>query len=259
MCVLEYELRELDWDTEFFGIKMGQVLLPSKPEPANFSESAWLYTLEAARRQKYRFLYCPVDVIYPEASTIIAGHGGIIGDVLVTFVLDCSRGIQKINPSFKIAEATAEDLKGILEIAATGFRDSRFMMDPHFQRSKAEQFYPSWLKESFSNSEKIMVVKEERQVCGFISLKPESSTKTLIIRLIAVKSSERGKGIGQFLVHQAIAAALHLNYPQVQVGTQLTNRAAINLYEKGGFRMRSAKYRYHIWFEGVSKLQAQNT
>ncbi len=254
MSVLEYELRALDWDTEFFGIKMGQVLLPLKPEPANFSESTWLHTLEAARCQKYQFLYCPVDVIYPEASTIIAGHGGIIGDVLVTFVLECPEGIQKINSSFDTAEATAEDLKSIIEIAVRSFRDSRFMMDPHFERSKAEQFYPSWLKESFSNAEKIVVVKKERQVCGFISFKPEPSTKTLIIRLIAVKSSERGKGIGQILVHQAIATALKLNYPQVQVGTQLTNRAAINLYEKGGFRMHSAKYRYHIWFEDVSKL-----
>jgi ribosomal protein S18 acetylase RimI-like enzyme len=257
MPVAEYELHELDWDTQFFGMKMGQVLLPAKQEPSNFSELTWLHTLEMARHQKYYFLYCPIDVAYPEAATIIAGHGAIIGDILVTFVLNCSKGIQKINSHFKIKDATYEDLPGILDIAATSFRDSRFMTDPHFDRGKAEQFYPSWLKESFSNSEKILVVKEKGQVLGFISLKPDPLTETLVIRLIAVKSSEQGKGIGQLLVHQGINLATDLKYQHVQVGTQLTNTAAINLYERNGFRMVNAKYRYHIWLNKIFQLHAQ--
>ncbi len=255
MPVTEYELRELDWDTQFFGMKMGQVLLPSKPEPPNFSELAWLHTLDTAQHENFQFLYCPIDVAYPEVATIIASHGAMIGDVLVTFVRSCSKDVQKTNSHFKLMDATQEELTDILEIAAPSFRDSRFMKDPHFDRAKAEQFYPSWLRESFSNNEKILVVKEKQQVCGFISLKPDPSTKTLVIRLIAVKSSDQGKGIGQILVHQAINMAIDLKYHQVQVGTQLTNTAAINLYEKNGFRMISAKYRYHIWLGTVFKLQ----
>ncbi|HBF38732.1 MAG TPA: hypothetical protein DDW50_15615 [Firmicutes bacterium] len=255
MPVAEYELRELDWDTEFFGMKMGRVVLPSILESMNFSELAWLHTLESARRLNFQFLYCPFNVDYPEVGAIIAGHGATIGDILVTFTLDCFKGTLKHSPQRKVKEALSNDLEGIIEIAAHSFRDSRFMKDPHFDKVKAEQFYPSWLQESFASGEKILVVKEEQQVLGFISLKAESLTQTMVIRLIAVRGSERGKGVGQILIDQALHLAADQKYHFVQVGTQLTNTAAINLYEKNGFRIRDAKYRYHIWLDEVSKLQ----
>jgi dTDP-4-amino-4,6-dideoxy-D-galactose acyltransferase len=256
MAATVYEMHELDWDTKFFGMKMGQVLLPSLSEIYNFSEWAWQQTLESARYQNYQFLYCPFDVCHPEVAAVVASYGATLGDILVTFSLDCTKDIKKRKQEFTITEANQNDLAGIIDIAEHSFGDSRFLMDPHFDRAKAQQFYPTWLKESFGNTEKILVVKQSQQVLGFISLKPESRTETLIIRLIAVNHSWQGKGLGQTLIEQAINLAVHQKYRQIQVGTQLTNRAAINLYEKTGFRMNNAKYRYHIWLNAVPKMQA---
>jgi dTDP-4-amino-4,6-dideoxy-D-galactose acyltransferase len=243
-----YELGELDWDTKFFGIKMGQVILPVLSENQGFSEMAWRRTLETARAQNYQFLYCPFDVSHQGIANSIAAQGGEIGDILLTFSLESAKH-KKRRLQYRVTEAKQGDLAEILEIARIGFRNSRFFQDPHFDRVKAGQFYPSWLQESFLSAEKILVIKQEGRVLGFISLKPvsETGTETLIIRLIAVAESCQGKRIGQTLIDEAINEALTQKYRYLQVGTQITNYAAINLYEKNGFRVTNAKYRFHIW------------
>jgi Acetyltransferases len=233
---------------------MGQVLLPASLETAKFSDLVWQNTLESAYSQNYHFLFCPFDVSYQEISSVIASHGGTIGDILVTFSLDCS-GLKKRKMKYQATQAEFEDLPGIIDIARKSFRDSRFFKDSHFDRVKAQQFYPSWLKESFYNSEKILVLKQEKQILGFISLKPDSPGETLMIRLIAVDDCQQGKGFGQILIDQAINVALDQNFRRLQAGTQLTNRTAINLYEKNGFRLIDAKYRYHIWLKQMTNVQ----
>jgi dTDP-4-amino-4,6-dideoxy-D-galactose acyltransferase len=250
-----YELHELDWDTKFFGMKMGEVLLPIVSKTIGFSELTWQRTLELAHYQNYQFLFCPFDVEHNEIAASISRLGATIGDILVTYSLQCTKDLKKRKLKYPVIEADQNDLPGIIEIAHKSFRDSRFLKDLHFERAKAEQFYPSWLRESFLNLEKILVVKENQQILGFVSLKPESTTPTLLIRLIAVNESTQGKGVGQTLIDQAINFALEQKYSRIQVGTQLTNYAAINLYEKNSFRMINAKYRYHFWLNQSSQVQ----
>ncbi|HBE80853.1 MAG TPA: hypothetical protein DDW65_24165 [Firmicutes bacterium] len=258
MPTAAYQVGELDWDTKFFGIKMGRVILPVLSENREFSEIAWRRTLETARAQNYQFLYCPFDVSHQEIANSIAALGGEIGDILLTFWFDSAK--HKKHPlQYRVTEAKQCDLAEILEIARIAFRNSRFFQDPHFDRVKAGQFYPSWLQESFLSSEKILIIKQAGQVLGFISLKPQSEaetgTETLVIRLIAVAESWQGKGIGQTLIDEAINEALAQKYRYLQVGTQITNYAAINLYEKNGFRVTSAKYRFHVWLNRLSLIQ----
>jgi ribosomal protein S18 acetylase RimI-like enzyme len=249
-----YELHELDWDTKFFGMKMGEVLLPTLSGMINFSEQTWQRTLELAGYQNYQFLFCPFDVCHNEIAASISGLGATIGDILVTFSTPCTSEVKKRKLKYLVTEASLDDLPGITRIAHKAFSNSRFLQDPHFDRVRAEQFYPSWLRESFSNSEKILVIKEDQQVLGFISLKPESKTQTLIIRLIAVDDSRQGEGIGQTLIDQAMNIAVEQKFSRIQVGTQLTNYSAIKLYEKNSFRVMNAKYRYHIWLNNMSKV-----
>ena len=246
-----YPLHELDWDTRFFGAKMGEVQLDFAGADFNFSEILWRRTLANARKEHYRFLLCQFCTSHQEIAVILIRHGATVGDVLITLDRDLDQPgvIQPVPSGYTVARADLNDLPAILTIASYSFEYSRFFRDGHFSAERVRQFYPSWIRESFQSKEEVFVLKESSKVIGFISLQLNPVTSELIIRLIAVDQAERCKGLGQILIGRAEQYALEHKAKRMLVGTQVNNIPAIRLYEKNGFRLSSAKYRFHIWMK----------
>jgi dTDP-4-amino-4,6-dideoxy-D-galactose acyltransferase len=253
MSATYYQLHELNWDTEFFGSKMGEIQLDFDEEEYDFSEAIWRRTLEVARKQNFQFLLCQFDTRYQEITTILSTLGASIGDVLLTFRCDLSQplNISEKSEQIHICKAVQADLPEIIEIAANSFTYSRFFQDPRFDEIKVQQFYPNWISDSFMTIEKVYVLKEQNEIQGFISMQTKPDQKRAVISLVAVRSTRRSQGIGQALINWVIQNYAEQGFREIQVGTQVNNYSAIRLYEKNGFRLIHAKYRFHIWLDNL--------
>jgi ribosomal protein S18 acetylase RimI-like enzyme len=260
MTEKSYELRELAWDTALFGMKMGKVFLDCGDDGNGFTPDVWGNTLENARRQSYRFLLCQLDARYQEIATALIKQGAVIGDTLVTMKLDltdipevAAATLESSPAKLQITAADPGDLPAVCNIAAGSFIHSRIYQDFRFDQTKARQFYPKWLRDSFGISELVYVLKGKtatEPVLGFISLQFNEAERRVVIRLIAVDELHRGSGYGQVMMDWLIRDVIKRGFHHIQVGTQASNTAAIRLYEKNGFRPISTQYRFHIWLDG---------
>ena len=255
-----YPIRELPWDTELFGFKMGEVLLHTGIESHAYNPQKWRNTMEMARRQSYKFLLCRVDARCQDITDSLIGQGAKIGDTLITLelnlstttVMDAAATAELPLAGLQILAADSRDLPVICDIAAESFSYSRIYQDSRFDPTKARQFYPKWIRESYGNTERVYIVKEKsfnENILGFIALQFQEAEHRVVIRLIAIDKLHRGKGYGQVMMDWLIREAKAKGFHRIQVGTQNANTGALHLYEKNGFRPLSAKHRLHIWLD----------
>lgn len=137
-------------------------------------------------------------------------------------------------------------------IAYKAFTQSRFHADPHFDKKSASESRRIWVQNAFNGrADDILVAEADGVVAGFMLLKTNTDHEGVavgVIDLIGVDTASTGEGLGSALV---IAA---LDYyagktEEVIVGTQATNRRAIDVYQRNGFRMACNEYTFH-WHEG---------
>lgn len=62
---------------------------------------------------------------------------------------------------------------------------------------------------------------------------------------IAVKSSERGKGIGKFLMATLIGKAREKGAKYITLEVKTTNKVAISMYEDFGFKVAGVRKKYY--------------
>ncbi len=84
-----------------------------------------------------------------------------------------------------------------------------------------------------------LVCEDGGQVCGFLSLVFYRSffhrVGTTLINELVIDRSRRGLGLGRQLIEAAIAEARSRNMDEIEVGTEVTNLAAQQFYNKNGF------------------------
>ncbi|KAF9889156.1 N-alpha-acetyltransferase 30 [Aspergillus nanangensis] len=66
------------------------------------------------------------------------------------------------------------------------------------------------------------------------------------IAMLAVREDYRGRGIATKLVRMAIDAMIELNADEIALETEITNTAAIKLYERLGFLRSKRLHRYYL-------------
>ena len=250
-----HKISVLEWDSNFFGQKMGKIGFDPTDEANCFSETAWRQTIETARKQQFQFLFCEFDAAQKRLAHILCNIGGSLGDVLLTLECDLREVEPRQLPVSRVAPATPDDLPGIIEIARDSFEQSRFFHDPRFDRIKVSQIYPQWVRDSFEKTENFFIIKEQFAVRAFISVAVDRAASVLTIRLLAVDHAMQGKGMGQELIDWVIGYAGNEQIRRIEVGTQVGNYPAIRLYEKNRFRMAGAKYRFHIWLDHAEQAR----
>ena len=92
------------------------------------------------------------------------------------------------------------------------------------------------------NATYVVGTRGEEVICygGFHSVLDEAH-----ITNIAVKSTERGKGIGRFLLATLIGKAREKGASTVSLEVKTTNKPAISLYESFGFKVAGVRKRYY--------------
>lgn len=188
--------------------------------------------------------------IYTKAPTAFISHCSILEqwdfrliDTNVHFDKPVIAGMS-LKGSADIRFACAEDQGGVMTVARSNFIYSRFHLDPLIPNEIANEIKAQWAGNFFSGARGNLMVTAHinGKIVGFLQLLT-GDNGVLIIDLVAVDASQRGKGIAGDMI--LFAEQQTPDCQQMIVGTQVANVPSIRFYERMGFRLRGSQYVFH--------------
>lgn len=146
---------------------------------------------------------------------------------------------------YQIRFADSFDRSVVGDLAAASFKYDRFHTDTSISDDIADLIKRQWAENFFlgQRGDWMVVAQERGQIVGFLQLINQGG-EALMIDLIAVKASARGRGYARRMI--SFAAKNCMEGAPILVGTQLANVASIALYEEVGFRMMAANHVFHL-------------
>jgi dTDP-4-amino-4,6-dideoxy-D-galactose acyltransferase len=234
------ELQSLEWDSNFFGKKIGLVDLREQLMDLQQLTSI----LDRASRENYAIIYCFCDGDVFIENAFLEGRGGQLVDRKVIF--ETNDFSIKMRTTFVEEYLTSQLCPELEQLALISGKYSRFRIEPYFSEGDYSMLYIEWLKKSLNNelSDGVFVAKEDGKIVGFVTLSLESQRAK--IGLIAVDGLNQGRGYGSQLLDVAKHFCLEKNVKTLEVATQLSNTAACAFYEKNGFISKSLSNIYHF-------------
>lgn len=235
---MNVELKDLAWDTEYFGVKSAKFTVSNSLTNKEFEELM-------AKAQEYEFVV--INNINNDAiNNMLIGSksNSFLVDVNIQF--EATANINNAEPYYE-AENNIQINNMISEISSNSFNFSRFYNDPNIDVDLSKEIYLNWVKNSFNKTDKYFLVShDEEETLGFL-LFSISNEKEVVIELISLDEKAQGKGIGTKLLKSLHFFCCRENIKTIKVGTQLDNLQAINFYQKKGFNLVSKTSIYHYW------------
>jgi dTDP-4-amino-4,6-dideoxy-D-galactose acyltransferase len=236
----------LDWDSEFFGFRIGRVF-------AAPSESALAHSVEECARQKVRCLYFLAEAGDTATVHLLEQQGFGFADVRLTLIHP-SPGARQPLAVATIRRTRAEDLPALQRIARLSHHASRFYADLNFPRDRCDALYDAWIANSCNQgwAEGVFVAETASgEVGGYITCSMIQADRGQI-GLLAVAPEARGRGTARELINQALAWAESRGASSVITVTQGANVSAVRVYERCGFVAERIQLWYHRWFDSVA-------
>ena len=229
----------LDWDSEFFGCRIGKV------NGGRLSPETGSKVLAWCDENRIDCLYFLAEM---GQDTIQAAEqlGFSLVDTRVTLDYRSENlSAAPVNEE-RIRSWEAADIEHLRKIASESFY-TRFHADPRFPDDKCSELYAIWITKSCHGfADQVYVFNDDDNLpMGFItcSLKGPKGQ----IGLFGVAEGARGQGIGGKLLSQSLNWFASQGASTVEVVTQGRNIAGQRLYQKSGFRTRSVLLWYHHW------------
>jgi dTDP-4-amino-4,6-dideoxy-D-galactose acyltransferase len=233
--------RRLDWDSEFFGVPVGQGRAETPAEVEAID--AW------AEREAIRCLYLLVPAGRFATTQTAEARGFVLAGIRVT----CSRHVGSEPPptvscdGVTIRSVRPADVRVLEQIAAKSHGDTRFYADPNFPRASCNRLYQAWIRRSCEGwADHVLTAERHDRLHGYISLHLRADREG-VIGLFAVASDARGSGIGRALVDAALRWFFDQEVVQVSVATQAQNLTALRLYQRAGFLVSDVDLWLHKW------------
>lgn len=230
----------LDWDSHFFGLKIGRVNVNSQ------TISSLNSVLENAREQQYVLLYVFCESGVSVSQKVLHAYNGQFVDHKVIY----EQTLNGAYPAPKLPIQTndaADDRMGLYELAYQSGKYSRYHVDPNFGEATFQRLYRQWIDNSISGilADEVFVHKTGQSITGFVTLKKMGDTG--VIGLIATEVNQRGKGIGTTLLKHVKYHSENIGIARLEVATQRRNEMACRFYEKNQFCIKNASNVYHFW------------
>lgn len=239
-------IKQLHWDSEFFGFPTGHVSLEDALKTGAKSLLAHL------QNQNIKLLYLFHDlsneVDSGQKSDLIQTIDARLVDTRIVFSKDLS-AIPKTDLPETVSEFTLPQATDRLyDIALESGIYSRFRLDPRIPSGSYERMYRIWLDNSVNRkiADVVLVSKDEAgAINGMVTL--ATRTETAVIGLIATHADARGKGVGSHLMKAAEHYALKKGKTQLTIATQKANEPACRFYSKAGYQVASEVEVFHWW------------
>ncbi len=238
----------LEWDSNFFGLRIGRINRHNLDQLALDSVLTW-----SVENQ--------IDCLYFQAAADDAQTIRLAEDNhfrLVEIRLIMERNLQDWRPDTRVHAAPdvlirppkAQDLATLQEIAAYSYRDSRYYFDQSFSKEKWQEFYSTWVKQSCTGSADFALVAEMNgQPVGYITGNIDKASPSQgIYELTGVKPDMRRSGVGQELFRSGLDWYVQHGVENVRFATQGRNIPMQRIAQRNGFITHSCFLYYHKWF-----------
>ncbi|MGH2490320.1 MAG: GNAT family N-acetyltransferase [Candidatus Limnocylindria bacterium] len=237
------ELRRLDWDSEFFGYRMG-VLALAHGGRAHGANGALGNDLRLALAEAAADGYAHVILRAPADRHAVSRAAEHAGMRLVDVALDLQVQISGRQPTLAgagVRRASPADLDALRIIAEDAFELSRFAADPFFSKEQVAAFYRQWITNLCEGLADVVLVAESNdEIVGFTTC-VTGRDATGRIPLIATSEAHRRQGVGRALVDASLRWFAGAGPHHVRVKTQAANYPALALYHRLGFTVVSAE------------------
>jgi dTDP-4-amino-4,6-dideoxy-D-galactose acyltransferase len=229
----------LQWDSEFFGLRIARLMEPRLTASSVASAHQW------CRANHIDCLYFLADSDDPDTATLAQANAFQLVDTRLTLkhrldgIIDSRVAVRPFLPS---------DASSLRAIARVSHHDSRFYQDAHFERRHCDALYETWIERSFGGwADAVLVAEWTGSPAGYISCHLTPS-QVGSIGLFAVAHEHQRRGLGRQLIAAALQYFCQNGMKQATVVTQGRNAASQSVYQRCGFVAESAQLWYHCWF-----------
>jgi dTDP-4-amino-4,6-dideoxy-D-galactose acyltransferase len=233
------EIETLNWDSGFFGIKIGKVYMNDSFNFAAFRE--------AARKNQFDLVYVFREIKSTSIEVVLPSDFHLI-DILVTMTLDINIEAEQVPVDFNTSLSPGE-LGECYEIAESIAKVSRFYREPLIGKEKALKLYRKWVDNSLNGSfcDGVIVNRSEGHIRGIHLIKTDPVNHTGTCSLIGTHPFNKGAGIGRDLWKQAFSYWIKKNNVTLcRVPFSLENMESFNFHLRIGFNnVESIRYIYH--------------
>ena len=231
----------LDWDTRFFGFRIGRVTAGRLTAAMTVAIDRW------CDERAVGMLYLLAEHEDEDTHRLAADSGFRRIDERVTLAVSIAHPPDPA-PERRVRRWRETDLPGLASIARASHHGTRFYKDPRFPRERCDALYATWIEQSCREmtAEVFVAVEDDDVPVGYVTCH-RSEGDTGEIGLVAVAASVSGRGRGASLVRQALAWVADAGARRVTVVTQGENEAALALYGKHGFVVTTRQIWFHRW------------
>jgi dTDP-4-amino-4,6-dideoxy-D-galactose acyltransferase len=231
-------VRRLDWDSEFFGVPIGE------GHPITVDEVAAVDAWAADERLRCVYLCVPTE------NFVLLHAAESLGFHLVGVHVSCDAcapfGIAAGTDHILVRPAQPTDIAALERIAGGAHPDTRFHADPGFSRESCRRLYETWIRRSTEGwADCVLVAEPGTDVAGYVTLHRRGGSAR--IGLIAVAGDTRRMGLGRSLMRAAFDWCEHQRIERVTVTTQAQNVAALRFYVRCGFTVDRMDFWLHKW------------
>jgi len=241
-----YRVERLPWDSAHFGIPVARL------RGAPSDEAALRQAVESAREAGIQLLYFAAEPEEKLPNTLLRELGGYEVDWKATFEAQLDGHTEEASHQhFVLSEYPAGlPCPRLVALAIAAGNWSRYRRDPRIPAEAFEALYQRWITRSTLReiADTVLVASAGAapdQPLGLLTLSTVDAAGS--IGLIAVEQGARGCGVGSLLLRGGHHWLAQRGAQSVSVVTQLDNRPACRLYEKGGYRLCDVKLIYHFW------------
>jgi dTDP-4-amino-4,6-dideoxy-D-galactose acyltransferase len=230
----------LDWDSDFFGLRIARANRDRLDDTSCKEILAW------CAGNRIDCLYFLADFDDPETTRVAETHEFLLVDMRMTFERTLG-DVPGVPSSPVVRPAREEDLQQLRAIASKGHRDTRFYFDRHFDRTKCDLLYETWVEKSFRGFAQGMLVAEvNHKPVAYVTGHLRGTEAQ--IGIVGVAQGHRGAGLGSVVVQCFLDWARREGAERATVVTQARNVGAQRLYQRNGFVTASCQLWYHRWF-----------
>lgn len=229
------EIRALQWDSDFFGLRIGRADTLTKEDALSLANR-----YEELKKQ-YDLLY-----IYDPDNVGFAANGARLVDEKILYSKPCEPRQQYSDVSFFKQASPSEDLYR-LALVSGGY--SRFRLDKHFPKGSYQRLYEKWIESACpqqGTNKQILIMPDTNDIVrGMITINHDGELGH--IGLVAVDPDCQHQGIGGKIMSTLDGYLFDLGVKTLEVPTQKANTDACRWYEKNGFAIESITPVYHWW------------
>ena len=236
---------EAPWDTAVFGFPVLQI---SRMEVRGPAASGAMSIFEEARdRLGAGLVSCRMPHDRLKESMLLEDHGFRFIEMLYMPEFDNLADIElpKERAGIDVGLVGEGDLRALVEIAGSAFRNERFHVDPRLDSTLGDERYRRWVQTSLDHPhQRLYALRDGAQAVAFF-LTEMLADGTCYWHLNAVSPQVQGQGYGrrawQAMLHQAKEEGAQ----RVRTCIVARNFRVLNLYARLGFRFPPPLMTFH--------------